>query len=649
MNYRKILLFIFLLSINSNKLISQIWYQAAPKLVGKRPSGTIPQAEQGSALSLSPDGNQLAIGGPQSNSGVGATWIFNQAVDKWDQQDVLIGGDNLAKKLQGSSVSLLPDGTIAVGAPADENNNGAVWVFTKSGSTYQKMKLVITGPGTKGAQFGTSVAFSQDGTTLAIGAPQFVSGDIKTGATFIFEKSVADWIQQAAIVGRSNTTQGQGTSVDLSEDGNTLAVGAPLAGHTNGATYIFTRSGTKWSQQAKLVATGPASKQGTSVSLSGNGNVLAIGGPENLNGTGSTWIFTRTGSTWSEVTRLIGKDSDQSIPHSKQGTSVDLSADGNIVAIGGPADNKNAGATWIFTKSGSRWEQEAKIVGVNVDATIPKAAQGTSVSLSADGDTLAVGGPKDDSNINGSVGATWIFKRAVPGPNNGTVTNQSQAGYFAQVESGFSAFGVGSTFIIPGLSKSDGPDSKCIIGCAVNILGSNIPGSQVFGALIYSTKIGESIPKLFFAYGVYPSGNIHSINQNDFPANVDDFITISVKIITEGKASIIFTNRTTKKTIIKEVTTPISTSIVSVQAGLQTIVQNNQELPIPFFKPIRFTEFWADVAMTGTTPIILKEFARTRLNLAKNMGPINQIKSVGVQALENSVKGNSFIITNLAA
>merc|ERR1711991_96342 len=199
-------------------------------------------------------------------------------------------------------------------------------VFTQQGT-----KLVGTGAG--GANQGRSVSLSSDGNTMAIGGP----GDaITQGAVWIFTRTGSVWSQQGtALVGTGFTgIANQGTSVVLSSDGNTLAIGGPFDNSSQGAVWIFTRTGSVWSQQgAKLVGTGNVgfAYQGTSVSLASDGNTLAVGGPVDNSSQGAVWIFTRTGTEWSQQgAKLVGTGA----VGASQGTSVSLSSDGNTLAIG---------------------------------------------------------------------------------------------------------------------------------------------------------------------------------------------------------------------------------------------------------------------------------------------------------------------------
>jgi len=196
----------------------------------------------------------------------------------------------------------------------------------------------------------------------------------------------------------------QGFSVAISADGNTAIVGGPYDNSQTGATTVFTRSGGVWSQQGdKLVGKGAvgAPQQGTSVAISADGNTAIVGGPYDDSQTGAVWVFTRSGRVWSQQGgKLVGLGA---VGHARQGTSVAISGDGNTAIVGGHYDNGQAGAAWVFTRSGGAWSQLGnKLVGVGA---VGAAQLGASVAISDVGDTAIVGGHYD----NGQAGSAWVF------------------------------------------------------------------------------------------------------------------------------------------------------------------------------------------------------------------------------------------------
>ena len=113
---------------------------------------------------------------------------------------------------------------------------------------------------------------------------------------------------------------------------------------------------------------------------------------------GAAWVFTRAGTTWSEQSKLVGSDS----AGAAVGSSVALSSDGTTALLGGPNDNAQDGAAWVLTRSGASWGEQAKLVAT--DAT-GSAYLGWSVALSGDGSRAWLGGPGDDRDV----GAAWQF------------------------------------------------------------------------------------------------------------------------------------------------------------------------------------------------------------------------------------------------
>jgi hypothetical protein len=197
----------------------------------------------------------------------------------------------------------------------------------------------------------------------------------------------------------------QGTSVSLSSDGNTAIVGGVGDDGLRGAAWVFTRTNGVWTQEGnKLLGTGggPGYRQGISLSLSADGNIAVIG---SYNG---AWVFTRTNGVWSQQGgKLLGTGA---VGNAQQGTSVSLSSDGAMALVGGAYDNSIAGAAWVFMRSGDVWSQLGnKLVGTGA---VGSALQGISVSLSSDRSTAIVGGQNDNSGT----GAVWVYTRDTPLP-----------------------------------------------------------------------------------------------------------------------------------------------------------------------------------------------------------------------------------------
>ena len=309
-------------------------------------------------------------------------------------------------------------------------------------------------------EFGTSVALSDDGKTLAVGArwedsdATGIDGDQEnndasgSGAVYVFAQEEGVWLQQA-YVKASNTGTGDdfGRSVALSGDGDTLAVGAPWessdatgiggdqdnnSATDSGAVYVFVRAQGAWSQQAYVKASNTAANAlfGHRVTLSEDGNTLAVSAlRENTDAdnSGAAYVFTRTGTFWSEHSFL--KASNAAEEH-EFGGSIALSGDGETLAvgaafedssatgIGGDQNNHDAedsGAVYVFFLEDDDWSQQAYIKASNASAGDQF---GHSVALSGDGSTLAAGAWRENNGAEG-----------VDGAQSGTTVNRSGSAY----------------------------------------------------------------------------------------------------------------------------------------------------------------------------------------------------------------------------
>ena len=390
-------------------------------------TGAVGNAAQGRSVSISADGNTAIVGGDVDNNasgfplgGAGAVWVWTRSGGVWTQQgNKLVGSgavDGFFGAHQGGSVSLSADGNTVIGGGSSDNSGaGAAWVWTRSGGVWtQQGPKLVGSDAVGGAQQGRSVSLSADGNTAIVGGTRDNSD---AGAAWVWTRSGGVWIQQGnKLVGSgASSDASQGWSVSLSADGNTALVGGSGDNSGAGAVWVWTRSGGVWTQQGnKLVGSSAVGNagQGGSVSLSADGNTAISGGPsdENINGIGAAWVWTRSGGVWiQQGNKLVGSGAvGMGGFGAMQGTSVSLSADGNTAIVGGPSDNNFVGAAWVWTRSGGVWTQQGtKLVGSGV---VGNSNQGISVSLSADGNTAIVGRPNDNSNI----GAAWLFAASAP-------------------------------------------------------------------------------------------------------------------------------------------------------------------------------------------------------------------------------------------
>jgi hypothetical protein len=384
--------------------------QQGPTLVGTGGSGS---PQQGWSVSVSSDGNTLAVGGNKDNGGVGATWIFTRNDSGlWTQQgSKLVGTGATGDAQQGNAVALSGDGnTLIEGGNIDGTTSvggGAVWIFVQSGGVWTQQGSKITVSGEGAAQFGWSVALSSDGNTAIVGAPFYNGNDPYggLGAAYVYTRSGTTWTQQTQLLGSGYSGSSlQGTSVALSADGNTALVGGAGDGGenrqlNNGATWIFKRSGVTWTQVgSKLYGTGTSgnSAQGAAGALSADGNTAIVGGPND----GVIWIFANSNGSWVQQGSKLAATG---LGAAGQGQSVALSANGNLALVGAPNTGSGVGGAAIFARTSGVWGQ-GEALTVFSGSSKNAASQGYAVALSAAGNTAIVGGPGDNP-----AGATWAF------------------------------------------------------------------------------------------------------------------------------------------------------------------------------------------------------------------------------------------------
>jgi FG-GAP repeat len=279
-----------------------------------------------------------------------------------------------------------------------------------NGLASEPAPLVQQGPKLTGGEelgagrFGRSVALSEDGDTALIGGPR--DGD-EAGAAWVFTRSGSTWTQLVKLTGAGELGAGCfGRSVALSADGDTALVGAPRDNSGLGAVWVFTRSGATWVQQAELTGSDESGRGwfGRSVALSADGDTALVGGYVDHSNVGAAWVFRRSSSTWTQQgSKLTGAEEAGA---GEFGWSVALSGDGETALVGGREDGGGVGAAWVFVRSGSTWAQQGSKLTGGEEAGAGEFGDG--VALSGDGETALVGGREDA----GGVGAAWVFVRS---------------------------------------------------------------------------------------------------------------------------------------------------------------------------------------------------------------------------------------------
>ncbi len=388
--------------------------QQGGKIVG--PPGSEP-GTLGATVAISADGRTALVGAPTSTvAGYagGAAFVFIRSGSTWVLQQKLIDSTENPKLARfGESVALSADGNTAL---IGEPNAELALVFTRAGSTWSQQgeKLARGFPHENNAapRFGQSVALSPDGSTALIGAPFEGPPNTRAGAVYVFTRSGEEWTEASGgrlTDGDNSHVAYFGWSVAISADADTAVIGAPQEGE--GSAWVFARSGSTWAAQAGPIKGGGCEEEieceefGKSVAISGDGDTALIGTPGSQEPCGGAWVFTRSGSTWSQQGGELNGSGESAFPCSF-GESVALSSDGDTALIAAPLDgpepNVGNGAMWEFQRSGSAWTQAGeKLQGTG--ETGP-GGFGSGLAIAGEAGTALVGGFHDSG-----AGAAWTF------------------------------------------------------------------------------------------------------------------------------------------------------------------------------------------------------------------------------------------------
>ncbi len=262
---------------------------------------------------------------------------------------------------------------------------------------------LVASDGAPDAFLGNSVAVSGD--TVVVGADHDDDADYDAGAAYVFVRAESSWSEQAKLTASDPSRRVFfGRSVAVS--GDTAVIGAPNLRKSSGAAYVFVRTGSTWSEQAKLVASDAASRDHFGISVAVSGDTVVVGAYGDDDGgtdSGSAYVFVRSGTIWSEQDKLVASDA---APDDRFGSSV--AASGDTAVVGAYRDDDagtNSGSAYVFVRSGTMWSEQAKLLGSD-------AALGDSFgfSVAVSGDTAVVGALGDD-DAGSSSGSAYVFVR----------------------------------------------------------------------------------------------------------------------------------------------------------------------------------------------------------------------------------------------
>ena len=343
-----------------------------------------------------------------ANANQGSAYIFVRNGTTWTEQAKLTALDGAAQDFFGVSVSIYGD-TAVVGANMDDvganMNRGSAYVFIRNGTTWTQQAQLIASDGAGGDQFGFSVSIS--GETVIAGAYlDDVGANSNQGSAYVFVRSGTAWTEQAKLTAADGAV-GDGFGYGVSISGNTIIAGASGddigANSDQGSAYIFVRNGTTWTEQAKLTASDGAASDQFGISAAVSGETAIVGAIYDDVGAnsdqGSAYIFVRNGTTWTEQAKLTASDG---AADDQFGYGVSIY--GGTVSVGAPGSNVDKGSAYVFVRKGMVWMQQPKLTALDGAAN-----DGFGFVTAVSGDKIIVGALSDDVGANTDQGSAYFF------------------------------------------------------------------------------------------------------------------------------------------------------------------------------------------------------------------------------------------------
>ena len=353
--------------------------------------------EFGSSVSIFGDYAVVGARNDDDNgSGSGSAYVFKRTGTSWVQEAKLLPSDGAASNEFGNSVSIFGDYAV-VGARNDDDNgsgSGSAYVFKRAGTNWTQEAKLLPSDGAASNEFGFSVSISGD--YAVVGARGDDDNGLNSGSAYVFKRTGTSWVQEAKLLASDGSAEEQfGISVSISGDYAVVGVwGDTDNGPNSGSAYLFKRTSTSWTQEAKLLPSDGAAFDnfGVSVSISGDYVVAgAQGNDGNGEDSGSAYVFKRTGTSWVEEEKLIASDGAE---FDNFGFSVSISGDNTFVGAFHDDDNgSGSGSAYLFKRTSMSWTQEAKLLPSD-----GAAFDEFGVSVSIYGDYVVAGAWFNDGN-----------------------------------------------------------------------------------------------------------------------------------------------------------------------------------------------------------------------------------------------------------
>lgn len=339
--------------------------------------------------SVSIDGDTALIGAWESSGGPGKAYVYIRNGGTWTQQAELQSPDPVSNGMFGETVCLVGD-TALIGAR--ESPPGRVYVFTRSGTAWTLQATLEPSDGTQNDSFGTEISMMDD--TVVIG--DWMQND-QTGSAYVFVRDGTTWSQQAKLVATDGVID-DGFGAVISYENNTAVISACQNPNKAGAVYVFVRTGSVWTQQAKLIPSDSVAGDSFGQGIAVEANTALIGAAQFM-APGKVYVFQRVGMTWTELTSFTSSQ-----PQANDLFGQPIVLDGDTAFIGATGESMMMGGVYVFTRNATDWTQIARLTPSD-----PSQLQMFGLSISLDADTAIIGAMGDQSFR----GAAYLFSTNV--------------------------------------------------------------------------------------------------------------------------------------------------------------------------------------------------------------------------------------------
>lgn len=487
-------------------------------------------ARLGSSVVIGPDfalvGTHLDDVG--ANADQGSVLYYTRTGSTWTFQQRIIASDGTAGESFGEEIALSGN-TLVVGLRGDtiggNGSQGSVYVFTRSGNVWTEQQKLTAADGASGDQLGGEVSI--DGDTLIAGA-QNHAGTVGTdqGAAYVFTRSGVTWTQQQKLT----VTDGYGDDhfgEHVGINGDTVVIGVPDAdigppptpNIGQGSAYVFVRSSGVWSQQQKIL--GPATEDGFAETVAIDGETVALantnyfdaGSPDFSQG--AVYVFTRTAAVWSQQQTLTASDRYFT---DRFGNSIDI--EGDKIVVGASLANIGAvldqGAAYVFSRTAGVWTEQKKLFAPDGETSDQF---GHSVAISGQ-DVIAGALFESSTGAANSFGAAYVFSDAfATSPAGCAWTNDvlypiniRNQGAAVQGTSIFSFGGLSNNVVMANAYKFDGDRWTAIAPLPVALWGTAVASDGTYLYIAGGLNAANTTVNTMYRYD--PVLNTYSNMQN---------------------------------------------------------------------------------------------------------------------------------------